>query len=245
MDWREQKPGRSLRGRFFSTTVSVALHGALLWGIVSQVAPAVAPEPPAITISMIAPPPNPAPTAEPAAAAAPAPIRPPPQRALAKERPPPPPDIEPIVAPVAPVADVVDTVSDTQLAGALTAGVGGGNGGGDGDGDGSGACNMVRRMQTALRKDPMVWEAVAQARREGKTNALLIWNGDWVRSSGQEGKGLAAVRQAMVWEVAFAPAACRAQAVRGLVLITLNDGGGSGRVAFGDSSWRWSDLLAR
>jgi hypothetical protein len=45
----------------------------------------------------------------------------------------------------------------------------------------------------------------------------------------------------MMWEVAFAPAACRAQSVRGMVLITLADGGG--RVAFGDGSWRWSDLL--
>jgi hypothetical protein len=153
--------------------------------------------------------------------------------------------VKPIVAKVAPVADVVDTVSDSQLVGALTVGNGSGSGGGEGSGDGSGACNMVRRMQAALRKDPLVRAAVAQARRGGSNNALLVWNGDWVRSNGEEGKGLAAVRQAMVWEVAFAPAACRAQAVRGMVLITLNEGGGSGRVAFGEGSWRWSDLLAR
>jgi hypothetical protein len=29
------------------------------------------------------------------------------------------------------------------------------------------------------------------------------------------------------------------------VLITLAQGGGAGRVAFGDGSWRWSDLLER
>ena len=245
MDWREQKPKRSLRSRLSSTTVSVALHGALLAALVSYVAPEPPPEPTPITVTLYAPPPTPAPTAEPAAAATPAEIRPPPQKAMVKERPPPPPEIKPIVARVAPVVDVVDTVSDTELAGAMTAGLGSGNGGGDGDGNGSGACNMVRRMQQALRRDPMVRAAVDQARRSGKNNALLVWRGDWVQSQGEEGKGLAAVRQAMVWEVAFAPAACRAQAVRGMVLITLADNGGSGRVAFGNGNWRWSDLLQR
>jgi hypothetical protein len=245
MDWREQKPRRSLRSRLSCTTISVALHGALLFGIVSYVAPLPPPEETPITVTLFAPPPTPAPTDEPAAAAKPAEIRPPPKKAVVKERPPPPPEIKPILARAAPVVDVVDTVSDTELAGALTAGLGSGNGGGDGTGDGPGACNMVRRMQQALRKDPMVRDAVAQARRNGKTNALLVWKGDWVQSQGEEGKGLAAVRQAMMWEVAFAPAACRAQPVRGMVLITLAENSGAGRVAFGDGSWRWSDLLAR
>lgn len=243
MDWQDQKPRRSNKTRLLSSVVSIGLHGALLYAIISHVAPPVEPEPPVVSV-VLTPPPVPAPTAEPAAAAAPAEIRPPPQRAIVKERPPPPPDVKPILAKTAPVVDVVDTISDSKLAGALTAGTGGGAGGGDGTGDGTGACNMVRRMQTALRKDPLVRQAVAEARHGGSA-ALLVWNGDWVQSSGEEGKGLAAVRQAMVWEVAFAPAACRAQAVRGMVLITLNEGGGAGRVAFGEGSWRWSDLLAR
>ncbi len=244
MDWQQPKPAENRRSRFFAATVSVALHGVALYALVSQVAPALIDEPPPVVVALV-PPPPPAPTAAPAAAAAPALVRPPPQRAVVKRRPPPPPEVKPILAKVAPVADTVDEISDSQLAGALTAGSGAGNGGGEGAGDGSGACNMVRRMQTALRKDPLVRDAVAQARRSGASNALMVWNGDWVRSQGQEGKGLAAVRQAMVWEVAFAPPACRQQAVRGLVLITLNDGAGSGRVAFGEGSWRWADLLAR
>lgn len=242
MDRRDPQPKRSGKTRLMSSAVSVALHGALLYAILSYVAPPVEPEPPPIVVTMV-PPPVPAPTAEPAAAAAPAEIRPPPQKAIVKQRPPPPPDVKPIYAKSAPVVDVVDTISDSKLAGALTAGTGNGAGGGDGSGDGTGACNMVRRMQTALRKDPLVRQAVAGARHGN--NALLVWNGDWVQSSGEEGKGLAAVRQAMVWEVAFAPKECRAQAVRGMVLITLNEGAGSGRVAFGEGSWRWSDLLDR
>ena len=242
MDRRNPQPKRSNTTRLMSSAVSVALHGALLYALLSYVAPPAEPEPPPVVVTMV-PPPVPAPTAEPAAAAAPAEIRPPPQRAIVKAHPPPP-DVKPVYARTAPVVAVVDTISDALLAGALTAGTGNGAGGGDGSGDGNGACNMVRRMQAALRKDPLVRQAVAEARHGGAA-ALLVWNGDWVQSRGEEGKGLAAVRQAMVWEVAFAPPACRAQAVRGMVLITMNEGPGAGRVAFGEGSWRWSDLLAR
>jgi len=52
------------------------------------------------------------------------------------------------------------------------------------------------------------------------------------------------VREAIVWEIAFAPAACRAQPMHGLMLISLNDGSERGRLAVGHGDWRWSDLLA-
>jgi hypothetical protein len=98
---------------------------------------------------------------------------------------------------------------------------------------------MARRVQAALRRDPLVQAAVAGL--AGK--AVLVWNGDWVRSGGEDGKGLAAVREAIMWEVAFAPRACRAEPVRGLVLLSLNETPGSARLAVGSSQWRWSDLL--
>jgi hypothetical protein len=47
-----------------------------------------------------------------------------------------------------------------------------------------------------------------------------------------------------MWEVAFAPPACRAEPVRGLVLIAVNPAPGSVRLAIGSAEWRWSDLLA-
>ena len=71
----------------------------------------------------------------------------------------------------------------------------------------------------------------------------MVWNGDWVRSGGEDGKGLAGVRQAIALGVAFAPEACRAEPVRGLVLISLSDSPGSPRLALGAGRWRWSDLL--
>lgn len=121
-------------------------------------------------------------------------------------------------------------LSEAQLAGAATVGEGG---------EGGGACDMARLVQQALRRDPLVREAVEDAHRSGQ--AIMLWNGDWVRDGDQDGKGLSAVREAIMWEVAFAPEACRNTRVRGLVLLSLADGGT--RFALGLEDWRWSDLL--
>jgi hypothetical protein len=137
----------------------------------------------------------------------------------------------PLLSPATRVADdMSDLVSDSQLAGAATAGEGGGGGG---------TCDMARVVQQALRRDPLVHTAVEGSHRLGK--AIMLWNGDWVRSGGQDGKGLSAVREAVMWEVAFAPEACRNRPVHGLVLLSLADG--ATRFAIGSGDWRWSDLL--
>jgi len=130
--------------------------------------------------------------------------------------------------PLISVPDNSDLLSDSQLAGAAVAGDGGG-----------GSCNMARAVQQALRRDPMVRTAVEDAHRAGQ--AVMLWNGDWVRSGEQDGKGLSAVREAIMWEVAFAPESCRNIKMHGLVLLSLSDGGT--RFALGADDWRWSDLL--
>ena len=127
-------------------------------------------------------------------------------------------------------ADVSDLMSDSQVAGAARIGEGGA---------GSGSCDMAQAVQRVLRRDPRVRAAVAEAGRAGK--ASLLWNGDWVRSGGQEGKGLAVVRQAIIWEVGFSPAACRNAPMRGMILLSLQDG--ATRFGIGTGAWRWSDLL--
>jgi hypothetical protein len=126
--------------------------------------------------------------------------------------------------------DTSDLLTEAQIAGAASAGEGGGGSG----------CDLARAVQGALRKDPLVQAAVFDANRAGK--AIMVWDGDWVRSGQQDGKGLAAVREAIMWEVAFAPEACRRAPVHGLVLLTLADG--ATRLAVGSGVWRWSDLLA-
>lgn len=174
--------------------------------------------------------------------APPTPVRPRPARLT------PPAYVEPIPAaasaPAAPAP--FPTVSDAALAGALHAGTGAGAGGsgrgpGGGRGDGSGPdCDMVRRLQDALADDAQVAEAVARAGADSQGRALLVWNGAWVQASGQAGRGLAGVRQALAVEIAFAPAACRGQTLAGLAVIRLNNGA---RLALGDAAWRWTDLL--
>jgi len=136
-------------------------------------------------------------------------------------------------------------LGDSQLAGAITAGSASG-GGGDGSGSGGPGCDMVRRLQNALRRDPDIQAAITQAHRLAGAagRAIMVWNGDWIRSPNQDGKGLAGVRQAIALEVAFAPKACRAQPIHGLVLISLNDAPGSVGLALGAGDWRWSDLLS-
>ncbi|MDP3746125.1 MAG: hypothetical protein Q8Q88_03650 [Phenylobacterium sp.] len=222
---------------------SIALHLAIVLTVFSPEPPApTAPDPEPITVELFTPPPPPkvelplpkedvtppapAPTPEP-----PAPAKSPPKRTAFRQTPAPR-TIAPLPAANAPSVDKGFEVSDAQLAGAATAGSGAPSGGGD--------CNMLRRLQAALRKDAMVQAAVAKA-HGGRP--IMVWNGDWVRHPSQEGGGLAAVREVIMWEVGFAPPACRSERVRGLVLITLRDEPGSARLVVGSDSWRWSDLL--
>jgi hypothetical protein len=161
-----------------------------------------------------------------AIAAAPA-VEPPPP--IAGRVSPAPPQIDSPAAVASPAADAGSGLSEAQIAGAATAG----------SGPAGRPCDMPRRLESALGKDPLVQAAVAGS----AAKAVMVWNGDWVRLNGEDGKGLAAVREAIMWEVAFAPPACRAEPVRGLVLIAVNPAPGSVRLAIGSAEWRWSDLL--
>jgi hypothetical protein len=237
-------PGRRHR-RVLAWAGSIAAHlmvfGALFWP-----RPAAPPqETPAIQVSLVetpkpdalpGPPGPPAPPGLPNIAA-PREIRVSAPRIVIKPTPPrhaaPSPDAE-----SQPMPDTFsDVMSESELAGALTAGEG--EAGGGGGGGGGGGCDMARAVQQALRRDPLVGSAVSQANRRGKS--IMLWNGDWVRAGIQDGKGLSAVREAVMWEVAFSPAACRNRPVHGLVLLSLADGGT--RFAIGSGAWRWSDLL--
>jgi hypothetical protein len=236
--------------------------------------PPIIPEPPAMEVTLVTPPPpppvivapaaaDPAPDSTPAKAAGPpkptppkpAPVHaPPPPQRMVKAPPPPevprryvppeptPPRTEPSVS-AAELASA--TTADSEAAGEGGLGAGGGDGSGGGGGSGSGGrCDMVQRLQKALRNDAGVRAAIAQVHRapgfEGRP--LVVWNGDWVRHGDEDGKGLASVRQAIAVEVGFAPKACRSQPMRGLVMLSLNDSPGS-RVVLGAGAWRWSDLL--
>jgi hypothetical protein len=233
--------------RLLAWSLSAGAHlivfSALFWPLSASPPPAV--EPSAIPITVVtspAPdppgPPAPAgpPTPEPKAAAAPP--APPTPRPVVRSSSPRLADIAPR-PPVdaAPADDNSDVLNPSQIAGALSADNEGGGGGGGGNN--GGGCDTARIVQQALRRDPLVHDAVQDAHRLGK--AVILWNGDWVRSGAQDGKGMSAVREAIIWELAFTPEACRNKRVHGLVVLSLADG--NTRFAIGAGDWRWSDLL--
>jgi hypothetical protein len=222
----------SRRGRLLAGALSATLHllafSCLLW-----VKPPVRPEPqdlPMVASLVVLPKPDPKPPAPPSP-------KPTPPKAgghhsavrMAKA----PRAVSVLVAAKTPKPDTSDLLSDAQIAGAASVGEGDGGGGG-------GSCDMAQAVQRALRKDSLVQTAVFDAHRSGK--AIMVWrNGDWVRNGDQDGKGLSAVREAIIWEVGFAPEACRQQTMHGTILLSLSDG--ATRFALGGGNWRWSDLL--
>ena len=232
----------------YITALSVVGHLLVLLAVVrAQPEPPHAVELEPITVALVTPPPPPVEIPKPTTPAAPslapptppkdvpkpAPpkdTKPPPKRIAARPTPAPPDVIDYLLAGQAQEGEADAEVSDAELAGAATAGSGGSGGG----------CNMPRLLEEALRSHRRVRAAVADAHR-GK--AIRVWNGDWVRHSGEDGNGLAAVREAIMWEIAFAPKECRTMPVRGLVMISLNDGPVSHRLVVGSDRWRWSDLL--
>ena len=205
----------------FVAHAAIAAGVALTW-VGSQPPPIQAP----IYVSLIA-----APILAPPAPAS-APSSPTPVKAHNDAAPPKP---APSMAPIRASREPPSTgsslgVSESELAGAASAD----------SGPGGGECNMAQRLQSALRKDSLVQTAVAQT----GARAIIVWDGDWVQSDREDGRGLAALREAVMWEIAFAPPACRGQSMRGLVTLSLNASPGAARVALGAGTWRWSDLLA-
>lgn len=225
---RRAGPPRSWR--LWAGALSLAAHAALLAMLFfAWTRPAEFVEPRAVSVALVRltrprpPAPVPAPTPPRHGPPKPTQLR---VRRLA----PAPPAVETLRA-----APAMPSLSDSELAGA-------GGDGGAGPGGGGGGCDMTARVQSALRRDPLVRAAVsAMAHDAAGARAIWVWKGDWIQNRSEDGKGLAAVREAIMWEVAFAPAPCRARPMRGLVLLAVSDG--APRLALGGSSWRWADLL--
>jgi hypothetical protein len=242
---QNRRPRADRGGRAGALAVSLTAHAAVGFALVAAwPAQRAQPDPIPIAVMLVEPPPvvppaPPAPvitTARTAAASAAVP-NPEPAPALITARPSPaPPQAASPPATASATRGQGAGLSDSQYAGASSVGE---------EEDGGQACHMAQRVQAALRRDALVQAAVAEAGRDGETRAIMVWNGDWVQSPSQDGKGLAAVREAIMWEIAFAPPACRAERMRGLVLISLTSSQGLPRLAVGAGDWRWSDLLGR
>ncbi|MBU1326463.1 MAG: hypothetical protein KJ676_14630 [Alphaproteobacteria bacterium] len=250
--------------------VAVGLQAAMILGLSMRTPDAPPPEPPVTLIELMppeppppppAPAPAPEPDAEPAAdvqavessdaapapepARAPSPAPRPPVAARKTPRPPP----EVPTRPAEPSVPDLPLIGGARLTGALRAGGGGsgedaGGGGPGGDGAG-GSCDMIGRLERALRDDAELRRAVAATltARNAAGQAVLVWDGDWLQSPGQSGKGLAGIRQAVAVEVGFAPRACKDEQVRGLAVVALDGTANGPKVALGTGTWRWRDLL--
>lgn len=244
-------------GRGAAWLASLAAHAAALAVLLTvQPPPPSPPQTPPVIVSLVEPPPLPAPPPKPPAPheAPKSPVKAPkppspekpkdaaraaPRSPLRATKAPIPKDVTPLPASPKPAPSRVMGLGEAELMGAATAGSGA-EGGGGGEG-----CDMVRLLQEGLRKNPRARASLmrAHAATVGAGRAPLVWNGDWLRTDGEEGDGLSGLREMIMLEVAFAPAACRAEPMRGLVLISLNDGPGAARFALGGGHWRWSDLL--
>jgi hypothetical protein len=221
-----RRPARRSRALGIATA-SVAGHlmvGLALFAAWAKPEPP-AYDPPAMTVALVTlPPPAADPTPPTPAETAPAAAHA--QRSFVRPTPRPAPAASRVAAEMGQSAEAVPGLSNAALAGAATAQSGGGDGG----------CNMARRLEEDLGHDRLVQSAVSGF----AGRAVMVWNGDWVWIDGEDGKGLTAVRQAMMWDIAFSPKACRAQPMHGLVVIAANSGA---RLVVGSGDWRWSDLL--
>ena len=240
----DSRPAKRQSGdRLAAGALSVAAHAAVFALVLVSVKPKLEMPPPAeipIPVEIVAPPPPPPPkpklsrqraSAPPKTADKPAPGRPASAPIVAHKTPTPPVQVPTLAAGLVKGAPSqgtgsADGISEGELSGATVAGSG------DGTGDG---CDMAGRVQAALRKDSLVQAAVAT--RGGR--AIRVWNGDWVQTDSEDGHGLSAVREAILWAVGFAPKECRNESVRGLVLFRA----GGARLVLGAGQWRWSDLL--
>jgi hypothetical protein len=246
-DVRAARRRRVWTGRTVAVAVSLGGHLlillAIMWAKADSLKLPSTPGPGPISVALIKGPPLEVAVAPPVPEPTPKPVvKPEPPHPKASHKPvepqkarqaPPQPNSRYAPTSEASVSDTANEPSETQLAEAATAS----------SGSPGGACNMIRLLQDALRKDAAIRAAVAEADRRVSGKAIMLWNGDWVTSRGEDGKGLANVREVMMVEIAFAPAACKTGVVHGLVRFSLNDAPGATRLMVGSGVWRWSDLL--
>ena len=145
------------------------------------------------------------------------------------ERPTPMPILVKVTSPV-PV-DNSDILSEAQLAGAASAGEDGAGGGG------GGGCDTARAVQQALRNDPLVRTAVADAGPSGQGDHDVERRLGAVGRAGGQGPVGGAPGDHV--ESRLLVGVLPQRAMHGTVLLSLADGGT--RFAIGAGAWRWSD----
>jgi len=107
-----------------------------------------------------------------------------------------------------------------------------------------GPCALADGVQAALRADgPRA--ALQRIPRQDRSaaNAVMLWDGQWVRGGPLADAAVARpIRAAIVEAVRAADRACAEASVTGPVLLIVPEGSGAAVLVVGSGVWRWSDV---
>jgi len=216
----------SSRSRVGVATASLALHAALLAAVPLK------PEPPpmrgvagsvdVIAVTLAAAPPGPKATAAPE----PAPDPPAPDLPGAKPGDAAAAEAAPLGVAEPPAAEAAETTGAT-VALADVAG-----------------CALSDRVLAALRAaSPRAALARIPERRRSVAGAVMLWDGDWIRTGALADARVALpIRTAVAQAVEAAGPACAGAPVAGPVLLIVPDVAGATVLVVGSGTWRWADL---
>jgi len=107
-------------------------------------------------------------------------------------------------------------------------------------------CVLTENVQANLRADSRVRHALAliPANARSVSNALLLWDGQWIDASTVGGAAaLDPIRAVVAATVRAAPTDCRKAAVTGPRLLFIDTGEQTQILAFGSGQWAWDQLV--
>lgn len=106
-------------------------------------------------------------------------------------------------------------------------------------------CATLDLVSKAILADQVALDAVHRAPPETRSlgDAILVWNGGWIKEAGGTGTPLGAVRAVAEASLRSLDEACLEEAVVGPRLIPIPAGSRMMFVVIGSGNWRWRDLL--
>ena len=107
-------------------------------------------------------------------------------------------------------------------------------------------CVLTENVEASLRADSGVRHALAliPANARSVSNALLLWDGQWIDASTVGGAAaLDPIRAVVAATVRAAPTDCRKAAVTGPRLLFVDTGAQTQILAFGSGQWAWDQLI--
>jgi hypothetical protein len=231
----ETLPGNQ---RVAVAAVVIAAHLALLISVKRTMPPAIAPSEVGRggeSVEIVEMAARPAPSSPPQAATAPAPLTPPPKPDPATPELIEHPETLGLPAPSMDLTPIPVNAATTRPRAAM-AGIAPDD-----------PCHIAQVLQGALQGDDAVRRALTLIPRESRSvaNAIMVWDGRWVRVNGLVGDAsLAPVRAAIVKSLSGTSVDCLTRLNTGPLFITIPGWPETTVLALGSGQWRASDLIA-